>query len=101
MSAWELFQGEPFYYLGFEFGKLKSSAVELDKLLGFWRLSLLIGRGCCLDGCRRLALEIYEFPFHRSDVYPTLQFLHFQTKLASPLLPLISLFSYCGLLALQ
>ena len=37
----------------------------------------------------------------RNSRLSTLQFLHFQTKLASPLLPLISLVSYQPWLALS
>ena len=50
---------------------------------------------CCFDTCCRLSLYISSTIHSQSrcSVPLALQFLHFQTKFASPLLPDISLFS--------
>lgn len=44
-------------YLGFEFLKLQTTAVELDKTLPLRRITRLVRLGCGLDGGRRLALD--------------------------------------------
>jgi hypothetical protein len=84
-------------YLWLELDKLKTTTVELDYPLGFGRLRLLVCIGGSLDRGRRftLHLSLSSSSFINEDqTERTLQFLHFQTKLASPLLPLISLSSW-------
>jgi hypothetical protein len=81
-----------------ELGELETPAIELDNLLGLCGFGLLVRGWGGLDGGRRLPLpkthNYGQMALKRlTGVRYTLQFLHFHTKLASPRLPLISLFS--------
>jgi uncharacterized membrane protein len=86
-------------YIWLELDEFKTSAVELDDLLGLGGVAVGVGLGCFFDGCRVFSL-VKQMSTHQtilseaSKNEQTLQFLHFQTKLASPLLPDTSFCSY-------
>ena len=79
-------------YIGLELDKLKPSAVELEYVLHLRWIRSFIGSGRGLDIRRVFTLRnnISNKSTPEETVRKTLQFLHFHTKLASPLLPLIS-----------
>jgi hypothetical protein len=81
-------------HLSLELGKFQPSAIELEYVHCLGRIGLCIGRRRCLDVRRMFSLEAFSagMVYWRGAV-STLQFLHFQTKLASPLLPLTSFMS--------
>jgi hypothetical protein len=82
-------------HFSLELGKLQPSAIELEYVYRFGRIGLCVGRRCCLDVRRMFSLEAFSAGMvYRRGAVSTLQFLHFQTKLASPLLPLTSFISY-------
>jgi hypothetical protein len=78
--------------LGLELCELEASAVELEDVDCLGRVGLRVCGGRCLDVGRVLSLGACQGVRRRRGWTgsATLQFLHFQTKLASPRLPLIS-----------
>lgn len=95
----------PWTHLRLELDKLEAAAVKLENVLRLGRLDLRVGLCTGLDRSRGLSLldvsacfvVIVWLVLHARGndnvlacPQPTLQFLHFQTKLASPRPPLIS-----------
>jgi hypothetical protein len=78
--------------LGLELCELEASAVELEDVDRLGRVGLRVRGGRRLDAGRVLSLGACQGVRRRrgGTGRATLQFLHFQTKLASPRLPLIS-----------
>lgn len=84
-------------YLWLEGDQLDAPAVDFEDLLLLGRVVLIIRHRPHRDGSISLLLDIRVSAEYRykEGVEPTpLQFLHVHTKLASPLLPLISCSSY-------
>jgi hypothetical protein len=76
----------------FELGELKPSTIKLEYVYRLGRVGLFVRLRRRLDVSRVFSLSACQH--YASSMLgwarATLQFLHFQTKLASPLLPLIS-----------
>lgn len=81
-------------YVSFELCKLQAAAVEFDDVLPLGWRSMLVGKRWSLDCRCGFPLQILSASYRDVaglSVLRTLQDLHLQTKLASPLLPDTSL----------